>query len=69
MIWTINDFKPTMMTKFFNNLRDRYQIPDNIPIRLSGKYEKCYSGKTVDDGMYDAIFAARLRLPLMVLHH
>ena len=40
-IWTINDFKPTMMTKIFNNLRDRYQIPDNIPIRLLGKYEKC----------------------------
>ena len=55
-IWTVNDFKPTMTTKIFNNLRDRYQIPDNIPIRLPGKYEKCYSGKTVDVDMYDAMF-------------
>ena len=64
----VNDFKPMMMTKIFNNLRDCYQILDNIPIRLSGKYEKCYSGKTMDNSMYDAIFVARLRLPLMVLH-
>jgi len=67
-IWTVNDFKPTMKTKIFNNLRDRYQIPNNIPIRLPGKYEKCYSGKTANVGMYNAMFEARLRLPLTVLH-
>ena len=33
-IWTVNNFKSTMMTKLFNNLRDCYQIPNNIPIRL-----------------------------------
>jgi len=57
-----------MTTKFFNNLRDRYQIPDNIPIHLLGKYEKCYSRKANDVGMYDAMFAVGLRLPLMALH-
>ena len=67
-IWTVNDFKLMMTTKFFNNLRDHYQIPDNIPIYLPGKYEKCYSRKTVDVGMYDTMFAAGLRLPLTTLH-
>ena len=67
-IWTINDFKLTMATNIFKNLRDRYQIPDNIPICLPGKFEKCYSGKTVDFGMYDTMYMAGLRLPLMALH-
>ena len=44
-IWTVNDFKPMMTTKSFNNIRNRYQIPDNIPICLPRKYEKCYSGR------------------------
>jgi len=38
-IWTVNDFKSTMMTNIFKTLRDHYQIPDNIPIRLPGKFE------------------------------
>ncbi|KAK9993564.1 hypothetical protein SO802_023267 [Lithocarpus litseifolius] len=67
-IWTINDFLPKMSEKVFNNLRDRYQIPDHIPIRLPSKFEKCYSGKTADVGMYDTMFAAGPRLPLMALH-
>ena len=67
-IWTVNDFKSMMTTKFFNNLRDHYQIPDNIPICLPGKYEKCYSWKTANVGMYDAMFAVGLRLPLTTLH-
>ncbi|KAL0014026.1 hypothetical protein SO802_001095 [Lithocarpus litseifolius] len=52
----------------FSTLRDRYQIPDNIPIRLLGKFEKCYLGKTADVGMYNAMFVAGLRLPLTALH-
>ena len=66
-MWTVNDFKPTMTANIFKNLRDCYQIPNHIPIHLFGKFEKCYSGKTVDIGMYDAMFAAGLRLPLMAL--
>ena len=68
-MWTVNDFLPTMTTNIFKNLRDRYQIPDHIQIRLLGKFEKCYLGKIANVGMYDAMFAARLRLPLMALHY
>ena len=68
-IWTVNDFKPTMTINIFRILRDHYQIPDNILICLPGKFEKCYSRKTADVGMYDAMFAAGLRLPLTALHH
>ena len=67
-IWTINDFLPTMMTKIFKDLRDHYQIPDHITICLPRKFEKCYSGKTENFGMYNAMLAARLRLPLTALH-
>ena len=45
-MWTINDFKSMMTTNVFKNLQDHYQIPDHIPIRLPGKFEKCYSSKT-----------------------
>ena len=67
-MWTVNDFKPTMTTNIFKNLRDRFQIPDHIPILLPKKFEKCYSGKIANVGIYDAMFAAGLRLPLTALH-
>ena len=44
-MWTVNDFKPTMTANIFKNLRDCYQIPNHIPIHLSGKFEKCYRGR------------------------
>ena len=68
-MWTVNDFKPTMTANIIKNLRDCYQIPNHIPIHMAGKFEKCYSGKTTDISIYDAMFAAGLRLPLMALHH
>ena len=55
-------------TKIFKNLWDHYQILENIPIRLPRKFEKCYSRKTADVGMYDAMFAVGLRLSLTELH-
>ena len=58
-----------MFDNVFNTLRDRYQIPKNIPLRLPKKFEKCYSGKTADVDMYDAMFAAGLRLSWTDLHH
>ena len=58
-----------MSDKIFMELRVRYQIPEHIPIRLSKENEKCYTRRTADVGMYDAIFAAGLRLPLIALHH
>ena len=68
-MWSINDFLSTMMANIFKNMRDHYQIPNYIPIHLPRKFEKCYSGKTADVGMYNAMFAAGLRLPLTALHH
>ena len=57
-----------MSDRVFKDLRSRYQISNYIPIRLTRKDERCYLGKTADFGMYDAMFAAGLRLPLMALH-
>ena len=66
--WAVNKFLPKMSNRVFNELRTRFQIPDHIPIRLPRKNEKCYTGRTADVGMYDAMFAAGLRLPLTALH-
>ena len=57
-----------MSRRIFKELRPHYQIPDHIPIRLPRENERCYSGRTVDVGMYDAMFAAGLKLPLTTLH-
>ena len=57
-----------MSDKVFGELRTRYQIPDHIPICLHEENEICYSGRTTDVGMYDAMFATSLRLPLTALH-
>ena len=67
-MWIVNNFLPTMMVNIFKNMRDYYQIPDHIPIRLLEKFEKCYLGKTADVSMYDTMFAAGLRLPLTMLY-
>ena len=67
-IWIVNDFMPTMTAKVFKDLWDRYQIPDHILICLPEKFEKWYSGKAANIDMYDAMFAAGLRLPLTSLH-
>ena len=66
--WAVNKFLPSMSDKNFSELRVRYQIPEHIPIRLPYENEKCYTGRTADVGMYDAMFAAGLRLPLTALH-
>ena len=58
-----------MNDRVFKELRSCYQIPDHIPIRLLRENERCYSGRTADIGMYDAMFAAGLRLPLKALHY
>ena len=58
-----------MSDRVFTELRACYQIPEHIPIRHPRKNERCYSGRTVDFGMYDVMFAVGLRLPLTALHH
>ena len=67
-IWRVNDSYLTMSRKVFNTLHDLHQIPDNIPVHLPEKFEKCYSGKTANMGMYDTLFTTGLSLPLMELH-
>jgi len=57
-----------MTNKEFNALQDRYQIPKHIPICLPKKFEKYYSRKMADMGIYNAMFTAGLRLPLTELH-
>ena len=68
MEWAVNKFLPLMSDKVFKELHTRYQITEHIPIRLPRENERCYSGRTTDVGMYDAMFAAGLRLPLTALH-
>ena len=57
-----------MSEKVFKELLTRFQIPDHISIRLPRKKENCYTGRIADVGMYDAVLAIGLRLPLMALH-
>ena len=66
--WAVNKFLPMMSDKVFKELRSHYQIPDCIPIHLPKEDERCYTGRTTDVGMYDAMFVAGLRLPLTALH-
>ena len=66
--WAVNKFLPSMSEKIFSELRVRYQIPEHIPIRLPYENEKCYTGRTADVGMYNAMFATGLRLLLTALH-
>ena len=68
LVWMVNDFYLTMSPNVVNKLCDRFRIPQNILIRLPRKFERCYSGKTTDVGLYNAMFAACLRLPLTELH-
>ena len=52
-----------MSDKVFKELCSCYQISD------PREDERCYSRRIADIGMYDAMFAAGLRLPLIALHH
>ena len=63
-IWSVNDFLSKMSNRLFSNLRHYYQILDDVPIRMAGKKEKCYSGQIADVGFYKVVFMAGLRLTL-----
>ena len=66
--WTVNDFNSTIKEQHFNTLRANYQIPDNIPIRLPYKSEKCYYERVEGIGVYEQMLKAGLRFPLSSLH-
>ena len=66
--WTVNDFRSTIKDKHFNTLRANYQIPDNIPILLPYKSEKCYYEGVEGVGVYEQMLKVGLRFPLSSLH-
>ena len=67
-IWTVNDFVSTIKEPHFKTLREKYQIPVNIRIRLPYKSEKCYYEGAEGIGVYEQMLKAGLRFPLSSLH-
>ena len=67
--WTVNNFVSTIKENHFKTLRENFQIPDNIPIRLPYKSEKCYYDRVDGVGVYEQMLKAGLRFPLSSLHH
>ena len=66
--WTVNNFVSTIKENHFKTLRENYQIPENIPIRLPYKSEKCYYDSVEGVGIYEQMLKAGLRFPLNALH-
>ena len=64
----VNDFTSTIKEFYFKTLRDKYQILDNIPIRLPYKSEKCYYDGIEGVGVYEQMLKVGLRFPLSSLH-
>ena len=67
-LWTANNFISKIKELHFKTLRDKYQIPVNIPMRLPYKSEKCYYEGLEDVGIYKQMLKAGLRFPLSTLH-
>ena len=67
-IWTINDFTFIIKESHFKTLRDKYQIPVNIPLRLPYMSEKCYYEGVEGIKVYEQMLKAGLRFPLSSLH-
>ena len=65
--WTVNNFTSTIKEAHFKTLREIYQIPNYIPIRLPYKSEKCYYDRVDDVGVYEQVLKAGLRFPLNFL--
>lgn len=66
--WTVNAFTSTIKKPHFNTIRDNYQIPDHILIRLPYRSEKCYYQGVDGVGIYEQVLKAGLRFPLSSLH-
>ena len=67
-LWTINDFNSTIKKKYFETLREKYQILVGIPISLPFKFEKFYYQDAEDVKVYEQMLKMRLRFPLSALH-
>ena len=66
--WTVNYFVSIIKENHFKTLRENYQIPENIPIHLPYKSEKCYYDGVGGVGVYEQMLKAGLRFPLSSLH-
>ena len=64
----MNNFVSTIKENHFKTFRENFQIPNNIPIRLHYKSEKCYYDGVEGVGVYDQMLKAGLRFPLSSLH-
>ena len=67
-LWPVKDFKSSIKQKHFDTLREKYQIPVNIPICLPYKFEKCYYRGVNGVGVYEQMFKTGLRFPLSAFH-
>ena len=67
-LWTVNDFISTIKESHFKTIREKYQIPVHIPLRLPYKSEKCYYEGVKGIGIYEQMLKAGLRFPLSALH-
>ena len=67
-IWTVNDFTSTVKENHFKTLRDKFQIPENIPLRLPYKSKKCYYDGVEGVEVYEQMLKVGLRFPLSSLH-
>lgn len=67
-LWTVNDFNSTIKRKHVDTLRERYQIPADVPIRLPFKFEKCYYHGADNVRVCKQMFKVGFRLPLSALH-
>ena len=67
-IWTINDFISTIKQTHFKILREKYQIPVNIPLCLPYQLEMCYYESVDGVGIYEQMMKAGLKFPLSALH-
>ena len=67
-LWMVNDFRSTIKESHFKTLRSKYQIPDNIPLHLPYKLEKCYYRGVEGVKVYKQMLKAWLRFPLSSLH-
>jgi len=67
-LWMVNDFVSIIKESHFKKLKDKYQIPVHIPLRLPYKSKKCYYESVEDVGIYEQMLKAGLKFPLSALH-
>ena len=65
----VNEFISTIKESHFKTLREKYQIPINVPLRLPYSSEKCYYKGVEGVRVYEQMLKAGLRFPLSSLHH